>query len=176
MGYKFDVHEYPIFGADDKQKWNHTFFPANETLHNILDIGSYDASFAKACVERWPNCRVWCVEPNPFLHYHYNDLENITLIDGALSYNQDKNVMNIRGTTEENGEIFDNFYIVGNTTYHSSSKTAFGGGGLGLGLPIAKGIILAHGGQIWVESPGQDEKTCPGSTFYVFLPFSAPKL
>ena len=71
----------------------------------------------------------------------------------------------------EQSEIFDNFYIVGKTRHHSSSKTAFGGGGLGLGLPIARGIILAHRGQIWVESPGQDEKTCPGSTFYVFLPF-----
>ena len=110
MGYKFDVHEYPIFGTDGDQKWNHTFFPAGETLHNVLDIGSYDASFAKACVERWPHCRVWSVEPNPFLHYHYNDLEGITLIDGALSYNRAKNVMNIRGTVEEDGEIFDNFY------------------------------------------------------------------
>jgi signal transduction histidine kinase len=72
----------------------------------------------------------------------------------------------------EQSEIFDNFYIVGKTRYHSSSKTDFGGGGLGLGLPIAKGIILAHGGQIWVKSPGQDAETCPGSTFYVFLPFN----
>jgi signal transduction histidine kinase len=71
----------------------------------------------------------------------------------------------------EQSEIFDNFYIVGKTRHHSSSKTAFGGGGLGLGLPIARGIILAHGGQMWVESPGQDEESYPGSTFYVFLPF-----
>lgn len=110
VDYKFDVHEYPIFGTDGKQKWNHTFFPAGETLHNILDIGGYDASFAKSCVERWPHCRVWSVEPNPFLHYHYNDLENVVLLDGALSYYPSKNVINIRGMTEEDGEIFDNFY------------------------------------------------------------------
>lgn len=73
----------------------------------------------------------------------------------------------------EQPEIFDNFYIVGKTRYHSSSKTAFGGGGMGLGLPIARGIILAHRGQIWVESPGHDAETCPGSTFYVFLPAGA---
>jgi FkbM family methyltransferase len=110
MGFKFNVREYPIFGTDGEQKWNHTHFPADEIVHNVLDIGGYDASFAKACVERWPDCQVWAVEPNPFLHYHYNDLKNITLVDGALSYHEDKNVMNIRGAVEEDGEVFDNFY------------------------------------------------------------------
>ena len=67
--------------------------------------------------------------------------------------------------------IFDRFYIVDDTTYHSSSKTAFRGGGMGLGLPIAKGIIEAHDGRIWVESTGRKGKNDnPGSTFYVLLP------
>jgi len=39
-----------------------------------------------------------------------------------------------------------------------------------LGLPIAKGIIEAHGGAIWVESDGFDEARCPGATFHVLLP------
>ena len=66
--------------------------------------------------------------------------------------------------------IFDFFTRVGNPMTHSTSKTKFKGGGPGLGLPIAKGIIEAHGGTIWVESPGYDEETCPGSTFHVLLP------
>ena len=74
----------------------------------------------------------------------------------------------------EQDEIFEQFYIVGNTSYHSSSKTDFGGGGLGLGLPITRGIVQAHGGHIWVESAGRNIEEKPGSTFYVFLPLPPP--
>jgi len=40
---------------------------------------------------------------------------------------------------------------------------------MGLGLPIAQGIINAHAGRIWVESAGRNTETNPGSTFYVLL-------
>lgn len=66
--------------------------------------------------------------------------------------------------------IFEKFYQTGEVMLHSSGLTKFKGGGPGLGLAIAKGIIQAHGGQIWVESPGHDEECCPGSKFFVRLP------
>jgi signal transduction histidine kinase len=66
--------------------------------------------------------------------------------------------------------IFEKFGRLGSVSLHSSGKTKFKGGGPGLGLPITKGIIDAHGGAIWVESEGSDEKTCPGSIFHIMLP------
>jgi signal transduction histidine kinase len=66
--------------------------------------------------------------------------------------------------------IFEKFGRSGNASLHSSGKIKFKGGGPGLGLSITKGIIEAHGGAIWVESPGYDEKTCPGSIFHILLP------
>jgi signal transduction histidine kinase len=69
--------------------------------------------------------------------------------------------------------IFDRFYTAGDTQLHSTSKTAFRGGGLGLGLAICRGIIEAHGGRIWVESEGRDEERMLGSTFYIDLPIQA---
>jgi signal transduction histidine kinase len=71
---------------------------------------------------------------------------------------------------ENHVRIFEKFGRLGNVSLHSSGKTKFKGGGPGLGLPIAKGIIEAHGGAIWVESKGHDEVQCPGSTFHVLLP------
>jgi signal transduction histidine kinase len=71
--------------------------------------------------------------------------------------------------------IFEKFYQTGNVSFHSSGKTKFKGGGPGLGLPIARGIIQAHGGRLWVESPGCDEQSFPGSTFYVTLPARCPR-
>jgi signal transduction histidine kinase len=71
---------------------------------------------------------------------------------------------------ENQSVIFDKFTRLGNIALHSSGKTKFKGGGPGLGLHIARGIIEAHGGAIWVESAGYDEKNCPGSTFHILLP------
>jgi signal transduction histidine kinase len=66
--------------------------------------------------------------------------------------------------------IFEKFYRVGDVLRHSTGKTKFKGAGPGLGLVIARGIVEAHSGRLWAESPGYDEVTCPGGEFHVVLP------
>jgi len=65
---------------------------------------------------------------------------------------------------ENLGRIFERFYIV---TSHDLSHQV---NRLGLGLPISKGIVEAHGGQLWVES-----QVGKGSVFHVSLPKTSGK-
>lgn len=110
------------------------------------------------------------------------------ILNNAIKYTPDGGTITIDGRTlpgfvevtikdtgigisaEDQPVIFEKFGQLGNVGLHSSGKTKFKGGGPGLGLPIARGILEAHGGTIWVESQGHDEKTNPGSTFHVLIP------
>lgn len=75
------------------------------------------------------------------------------------------------GIAPENLErIFEKFSGLGDPTRHSSGKVKFKGGGAGLGLMIARGLLEAHGGTVWAESPGFDEETHPGSCFHLMIP------
>ncbi len=79
------------------------------------------------------------------------------------------------GINPENQElVFEKFYQTGEVLLHSSGKTKFKGGGPGLGLAIARGIVNAHRGRIWLESPGYDEESFPGTTVFVRLPVEGP--
>jgi signal transduction histidine kinase len=68
--------------------------------------------------------------------------------------------------------VFEKFFQTGEVLLHSSGKTKFKGGGPGLGLAIARGIINAHHGRIWLESPKHDETDCPGTTVFIRLPLT----
>ena len=69
---------------------------------------------------------------------------------------------------EEKEYIFDKFYIMGSYLNHSSGISKYRSGGLGVGLAIVKGIVEAHNGKIWVESPLSEEMK--GSRFAFSVP------
>lgn len=113
------------------------------------------------------------------------------LISNAIKYTPDGGTITIDGRFDTDGTfeftikdsgiginhadqvaIFERFSALHDAELHSTSKTAFRGGGIGLGLAICKGVIHAHGGDVWAESPGYDEQALPGSTFHVRLPIA----
>jgi signal transduction histidine kinase len=68
--------------------------------------------------------------------------------------------------------IFKRLYQTGDPALHSSGKIKFKGGGPGLGLAIARGILNELHGLVWAESRGYDEVNFPGSTFWIVLPIT----
>ncbi len=68
--------------------------------------------------------------------------------------------------------IFEKLFQLGTVELHSSSRTNYKGGGAGLGLAIASGIVKALQGSIWVESSGHDEENFSGSAFIIRLPLA----
>ena len=91
--------------------------------------------------------------------YHIGDAVDIVISDTGIGI-----------PLEEQRRIFEHFYVLESVDHHSTSKSAFQGGGLGLGLAITRGIIEGHEGRIWVESTGRDFDALPGSTFHLLLP------
>ena len=72
-------------------------------------------------------------------------------------------------TPEDLPHVFDRFYRADKSRTRSS-------GGSGLGLAIAKHLVELHGGQVWAESPVQQEAGQPdyGSRFSFTLPATGP--
>jgi len=134
-------------------------------------------------INKFPGIDTWLYVDTERL---YQALRNVLV--NAIKYTPDEGRISVDGrtlpgflevTVADNGigvapehqtAIFEKFAQFGRANLHSSGKTKFKGGGPGLGLPIARGIIEAHGGTIWVESEGFDEESCPGSTFHVLIP------
>lgn len=68
--------------------------------------------------------------------------------------------------TEKQNLVFEPFYEVQDVINHMTSKTEFMGGGMGLGLTLAKEVFESHKGALLLES-----EVNSGSTFTAVLPY-----
>ena len=107
----------------------------------------------------------------------------VNLVNNAIKFSSDKSVINIKAKKEQDDILFevedfgrgipkDKQDKVFETFYQVDSGTDTKFGGAGLGLAISHGIVIAHGGKIWVESEGISGK---GSTFKFTLPIKSVK-
>lgn len=168
-----------------------------EPLHLSSVIELAVQTFAEPLVERKQSLTVADMSDLPSIMADPDALQKVFyhLIANAIKYTPDGGKINITGhcvngdsklsapaieivvsdtgigiDREAQELIFTKFYQTGELALHSTGKTVFKGAGPGLGLTIARGIVEAHHGKIWVESQGHNEETLPGSDFHVMLP------
>lgn len=137
----------------------------------------------KLDIKKFSGIDIWIYADSERLYQAFHNV-----LTNAIKYTPDNGKIRVDGRTlpgfieiivndtgigvapDNHAAIFEKFSQLGRPNLHSSGKTKFKGGGPGLGLPITRGIIEAHGGTIWVESEGYDEKKFPGSTFHILVP------
>jgi len=166
-----------------------------EDMHLGVVIGRVFKTFREAFQERRIAINIQGIDGLPVIQADPDQLYKVFyhLVMNAIKYTPDGGRVSINGNLvagkdqqheleivvsdtgigidpEHHELIFEKFYQTGEVYMHSSGKTKFKGGGPGLGLAIARGIIEAHHGRIWVESLGHDETNLPGSKFFVRLP------
>ncbi len=173
----------------------------SEPVHLNLVLKETCQEYSKAFKERDLKLDFINMELLPSVHGDPEALKKVFyhLIMNAIKYTPDGGEVTISGNEIDKGDarfppggvevvvsdtgigidprfkdlIFTKFYQTGELALHSSGKIKFKGGGPGLGLAIVRGIIQAHGGRVWADSPGYDEERNPGSHFHVVLPLNA---
>lgn len=99
------------------------------------------------------------------------------LVKNAVKYGDPKSPITVTLKWQATGEAWISVHNFGNELSPAEQRTLFelyrrtssakgsGKQGWGIGLPLVKGIVEAHGGRVWVESVPGD-----GTTFHVSLP------
>jgi signal transduction histidine kinase len=166
--------------------------PAEVELHLVLE--KVEITFQPALLERNISLAITGLSDLPVIRADKDLLYKVFyhVVGNAIKYTPDGGQITVNGRVIEDGTppeieimvcdtgigidpenqelVFEKFYQTGEVLLHSSGKTKFKGGGPGLGLAIARGIVDAHRGRIWLESPGYDETTNPGTIVFVRLP------
>ena len=102
----------------------------------------------------------------------------VNLLDNAVRFTPEKGTITLGATVRADGDVLMWVEDTGAGIPAEEMKKIFKGfyqiephitrkhGGMGIGLSIAKGLVEAHGGKIWAESPGPGK----GSIFKILLP------
>jgi signal transduction histidine kinase len=156
------------------------FIEENVSIRDILDTG---ASTAEALIKDKPVTLVKDIDENlPPILCDQRRVQQVllNLLSNAAKFT-DEGTITLRARRQDDQILF----TVSDTgagipidqqerIFEPFIQTETGikhAGGTGLGLPISKSLIEAHGGKIWVESaPGK------GSAFIFTLPIEAPHL
>ena len=122
-----------------------------------------------------PNLPTVEVDPNKVAWAVTNLISNAIRYsprDGTVTVSAEQTEAGLRIAVADQGKgikpedmprIFDKFVQVEDSTMGGSI-------GSGLGLSIAREIVQAHKGRIWVESRAQESDPRHGSTFFILLP------
>jgi len=102
----------------------------------------------------------------------------VNLLDNAVRFTPENGRISIGAALQPGGDMLVTLSDTGigipeaelkkifNEFYQVEPHTTRRHGGMGIGLPIAKGLVEAHGGRLWAESPGPGR----GTTLKVLLP------
>jgi signal transduction histidine kinase len=102
----------------------------------------------------------------------------VNLLDNAVRFTPEGGTITINAVLKPGGDMLVSIQDTGigiepgelrkifNEFYQAEPHTTRKYGGMGIGLPIAKGLVEAHGGRVWAESAGLGK----GSIFKVLLP------
>ena len=114
------------------------------------------ASYKTADELRIQQARIEPFCPEFFSRTPLRDYLDICVIDSGIGIKKQDHLL-----------IFDKFHGAGDISLHGKQRNAVQGPSAGLGLPLAKGMIEAHRGMIWLENAPE---TKTGSCFHILLP------